>query len=191
MKPFFLRYKSITITWYMLFLVLALGISYLLFKILSRKLDEDHRKKLDDMFFYVTLFGFIGARLSYVLFNSSSFKGKIMAIIKPSQYNLSLVGGVLVALGVLYLLSRKYKMDLPKSLNMLVPSFYIGMSIGVWHFHFNIFLSPMAGIKMGTLYLSLLFLIGLILELTLGKKFKNKYVSLIILGAVLFIYKII
>lgn len=191
MKPFFFQYKSITITWYMFFLVLALGISYLVFKIATRKLDKEYKGKLDDMFFYVALFGFIGARLSYVLFNLSSFKGKIIAIIKPSQYNLYLLGGVIVGLGVLYLLSKRYKTVFIESLKMLLVPFYIAMAIGVWHFHFNILLSPMAGIKMGTIYLSSLFLIGLVLELVLGRKLKNKYVSLIILAGVIFIYKLI
>ena len=165
----------------MLFLVLALGISYLVFKISTRKLDKEYKKKLDDMFFYVSLFGFIGARLSYVLLNFGSFNGKILAIIKPSQYNLYLLGGIILALAVLYLLSRKYKVDFLESLSILLVPFYVAMAIGLWHFHFNILLSPVSGLKMGTLYLSALFLLGLILELSLGKKLKNKYFSLIIL----------
>lgn len=191
MKLFFLQYKSITITWYMFFLVLALGVSYLTFKVLSRKFDKEDRKKLDDLFFYVVLFGFIGSRLSYVLFNFDLFKGRIRAIIIPSQYNLSLIGGVIVGLGVLYILSRRYKMDFIKSTNILLIPFYIAMSIGMWSFHFNILLSPMAGVKMGALYLSLLFLLGLILELILQRKWKSKYISFVILAVILFVYKII
>lgn len=191
MKPFVLQYKFITITWYMLFLVLALGISYLIFKILSRRFDREYKEKLDDMFFYVVLFGFIGARLIYVLFNFNLFKDKIVSIIRPSQYNLSLVGGVVVGLIVLYFLSKRYNMDFLKSFKVLLLPFYIAMSIGVWHFHFNIFLSPMAGVQMGTLYLSLMFLIGLILELIFEKKSDNKYISFVILASVLFVYKII
>lgn len=190
MKPFVLQYKSITITWYMLFIILALGTSYLLFRVSIRKSDKEYKRKLDDMFFYVSLFGFIGARLSYVLFNFNSFKGKIIPIIKPSQYNLSLVGGVVIGLITLYVLSKKYKMDLFKSISTFLVPFYLAMAIGVWHFHFNILLSPVAGTKMGTLYLSLLFLMGLILELTLGRKSKNKYISLITLAVVIFVYKI-
>lgn len=191
MKPFVWQYKSITITWYILFVVLALGISYLIFKISSRKFDREYQKKLDDMFFYVTLFGFIGARLSYVLFNFNLFKGKTISIIRPSQYNLSLVGGVGTGVIVLYLLSKRYKVDFFKSFNILLVPFYIAMVIGVWHFHFNILLSPVAGVKMGTLYLSFLFVIGLILELSFQKKWNNKYISFLILAGILFSYKII
>lgn len=190
MKPFFLQYKSITITWYMFFLVVALGASYFIFKNLAKKSKEDI-KKLDDLFFYVVLFGFIGARLSYVLFNFDLFNGKITSIITPSQYNLSLVGGVVTGLVVLYLLSKKYKIDFFKVLNISVIPFYIAMAIGVWNFHFNIFLSPVVHIKMGTLYLSLLFLLGLILELIFARKSNNKYISLVILSIVIFIYKIL
>lgn len=191
MKPFVFQYKSITITWYMLFLVLALGFSYLLFKILINKYDKEYKEKLDDMFFYVALLGFVGARFTYVLFNFDSFRGKIMPIIKPSQHNLSLVGGIVVGLITLYLLSKKYKIDFFSSISKLLPPFYLAMAIGVWHFHFNILLSPVSGIKMGSLYLSLLFLIGLILELILGKKLKNKYISLVILVVVISLYKLI
>lgn len=191
MKPFFLQYKSLTITWYALFLFLALVVSYGVFKISIRKLDKEKKKKLDDMFFYVALVGFIGSRLTYVLFNYGSFQGKLIAIIKPSQYNLYLSGGIIFGLGSLYLLSKKYDIDFLKSFNRLVTSFYIAMAIGVWHFKFNMLLSPVRAIKFGNLYLSLLFILGLIISSFVTKKLKNNYLNFVVLALVLFIYNII
>ncbi|KNF07606.1 prolipoprotein diacylglyceryl transferase Lgt [Gottschalkia purinilytica] len=192
MRPFFLAYKSITITWFMILAIISIVISYFIVNILAEEYEED-KNKIENIFIVLLIGGFVGARLSYVLMNIHLYKGNISSIFKISHYNLSLIGGIIFGLLVLMVLSKKYKIAFGKLLKIFVIPFYFSMAIGIWVLMFDRFLLYSSHIKnepSKVLYLSLLFLTGMILELAISKRVNNKYITVIILTIVMVLYYI-
>ena len=159
---------------------------------LAKESGKD-KKEIDDIFFILILIGFIGARLSYALMNIGLYKNNIFNIFKVSESNLSLVGGLIFGLVALGILSKKYKVKFDNLLKIFVIPFYFSMSIGIWVVVFNKFLLPISItsnlIKVGSI--SIVFLIGMILELMIPKTEKFKYITPIILAVVMALYRLI
>ena len=189
MRPFFFSYKSITITWSMLLIIVSVLISYLIVKLFSNEKDED-KSKIEDIFIWLLATGFVGARLSYVLMNMNLYKDNMTAIFKISYYNLSLVGGIVSGLLLLIIISKKYNIKFEKLLEIFTVPFYFSMSIGAWLPVFDRTLIASKNSQSEALNLSTLFLLAMIIELTLFKKLNNKYLRLLSLALIIFIYKI-
>ena len=192
MKPFFFSYKSLNITWFMFFTISLVSISSFITPILGKEAGED-KKKIDDIFFIVLLSGFIGARLSYAFINMNLYKGNIFNIFKISESNLSLVGGLIFGLVTLFILSKKDKMNFNNLLKIFIIPFYFSMAVGIWVVVFNKFLLPISISNniIKVLSISLIFLVGMILELFIPKKEKHKYLTAIILTLVIGLYRMI
>lgn len=192
MKPFFFSYKSLNITWFMFFTIVLIGISSVIVTVLGKESEED-KKEIDDIYFILVLIGFIGARLSYALMHIDLYKGNMFNIFKISESNLSLVGGLTFGLVTLGILSRKYKIKFDDLLKIFVIPFYFSMSIGIWVVVFNKFLLPISLtnnlIKVAGI--SLIFLIGMILELIIPNKKQYKYKTPILLAIVMGLYRLI
>ncbi|MCF6464664.1 prolipoprotein diacylglyceryl transferase family protein [Clostridium sp. Cult2] len=193
MRPFFFTYKSINITWFMTFAIILASISYVIAGILAKEYEED-KNKIEDIFMILLIVVFIGARLIYAIINIQSYKGNIFSIFKISHYNLSLLGGIIFGLLALLLLSKKYKVEFNKLFRIFVVPFYFSMAVGIWVLMFDRLLfssTHLNNIPTSIISASLLFLMGMILELVLSKKFNNKYISSVILVVVMFLYYMI
>lgn len=193
MKPFFLAYKSITITWFMFLTIISIIISNFIVNILGKEYEED-KSKIENIFIALVIIGFAGARLSYALINFHLYKDNIFSIFKMSHYNLSLIGGIMFSLLALVIFSDKYKISFTKLLRTFVIPFYFSMAIGIWALMFDRLLLPsnyMKNSPLSILYLSLLFVLGMILELILQKRTNDKYITPIILGIVVLLYYIL
>ena len=192
MKVFFLRYKSITITWFMAFAIVLVGLSSFISNLMAKEYGED-KKKIEDIYFILIISGFIGARLFYVLMNLGLYKGNIGAIFNLSHYNLSLTGGLIVGLLTLLILSKKFKIDFNKLLKIFVIPFYFSMAIGIWLVIFDKFLVSLkiSNNPMKVLSLSIIFLLAMIGELVLGKKIEGKYLTPIILAVTMGLYYLV
>lgn len=192
MKPYFLRYKSISITWFMGFAIALVGLSSFISNLMAKEYGED-KKKIEDIYFTLIIIGFIGARLSYVLMNLGLYKGKTMSIFSLSHYNLSLTGGLIVAILALIVLAKKYKIEFQKLLKIFLIPFYFSMAIGIWVVIFDKFLVSLkiSNNPIKVLSISIIFLLGMIGELVLGKKIEHKYLTPIILVVTMGLYYII
>lgn len=188
MRPFFLNYKSIKITWFTFFTIFSVSLSYFIAGLLAKEYEED-KNKIGDIFLIVLIMGFIGARLSYVMMNFNLYKDNLISIFKITHYNLYLIGGIISGLLALIILSRIYRIELEKLFKILIVPFYFSMAIGIWVLAFDRTLIVFHSSKI--LYLSLLFTLGMILELILWKKLKNKYISIVILTIVILLYYLI
>ena len=190
MSPFFFSYKSITITWFMFITTIAILISYLIAGSLAKEYEED-KNKIQDIFMITSISGFVGARLTYVLMNMNLYRYNVVDILKMSHYNLSFTGGIIVGLMALGICTLKYKILFKKLLRIFVTPFYFSMAIAVWTFIFDKLSLPLKYVENGQrrmLYLSAVFIIGIIIELNLPKKANHKYTSSIILGVVILLY---
>ncbi|HSH34667.1 prolipoprotein diacylglyceryl transferase family protein [Schnuerera sp.] len=190
MRPFFFSYKAIRITWFMAFGIIIAGISYVISGILAKEYEEE-KDTIEDIFMILLIIGFIGARLGYALVNLQSYKDNILSLFKISHYNLSLLGGIIFGFLALLLLSKRYKIDFNKLFKIFIVPFYFSMAVGIWVLKFDWLLLSSTHLKnnpISILLASLIFLIGMVAELILSKKSKNKYISFIILAVVMFLY---
>ena len=131
-----IKLGPISIYWYSV--MIALG--FLAAMIVC--LTEVKRKKLDiekysNMVFYAVLFGILGARIYYVLFNLDYYLKMPSEILKVWHGGLAIHGGIIAGILVVYFYTKKYKMKFLKTLDISVVGIIIAQAIGRWGNFFN------------------------------------------------------
>ena len=90
-----------------------------------------------NMFFWAIVFGFIGARLYFVVFNWSDYSNDIFAIFKTWEGGLAIHGGLMFGFIAIALYCKKYHVRLFKITDMATISVLLGQAIGRWGNFFN------------------------------------------------------
>lgn len=178
MRPIFFSYGPISITWYMAFAVALTIIGYIMLKIIGK--NNKYKKVLEDYYFVELIVGFIGARIIYVLLNYRLYRGNLYDAIRINHYNLNLIGGVVVALIVLYIGTKYKKLPFFEILNPLLIPFYFSMAVGIWSFEFEGILSNSSQVQ--TISFSLLFIISLVVHSLLIERFKNSSIVILLIS---------
>ena len=126
----------ITIYWYsiMIFIGVILGIFVAYIEIKRKKINMDD---FSNMAFYAILFGFIGARIYYCLFNLDYYLGNPIEIIKVWNGGLAIHGGIIGAILAIYVYCKKNKLVFMEMLDICAPALVIGQVIGRWGNFFN------------------------------------------------------
>ena len=126
----------IKIYWYSItmFLGVLFGIivAYIEFK--RKKMDIN---KFENMTFYAILFGFVGARLYYVLFNLDYYLNEPIEIFKVWNGGLAIHGGIIGAVIAICIYCKKNKINFFEILDICAPALVIGQVIGRWGNFFN------------------------------------------------------
>ena len=96
------------VRWYSILILIGVIIAYFLIK------TESNRFQLKGEFvfnlmFWTIIFGIVGARLYYVLFNLSYYKDNLSEIVKVWNGGLAIHGGLIVGLLIIVLYCNKYK----------------------------------------------------------------------------------
>lgn len=92
--------------------------------------------EISDMFFYMLLFGIIGARLYYCLFNMSYYNN-IFDVFKVWEGGLAIHGGIIFGLISVFVFCKKKNYDFIQILDFIVVGLIIGQAIGRWGNFFN------------------------------------------------------
>lgn len=126
----------IQIYWYSIFLFLGvLSASIVIYKEFKKQnVDEDFFVNLA---FNVIVFGIIGARLYYVLFNLDYYLSNPLEIFMVWNGGLAIHGGIFAALIFTMIYCKKHKVYIRKILDMLVVGLILGQAIGRWGNFFN------------------------------------------------------
>ena len=124
------------VRWYSLLILIGVIIAYFLIK------TESNRFQLKGEFvfnlmFWTIIFGIVGARLYYVLFNLSYYKDNLSEIIKVWNGGLAIHGGLIAGLLIIVFYCNKYKVNTKKVLDIVVPAVILGQAIGRWGNFFN------------------------------------------------------
>ena len=124
------------VRWYSLLILIGVIIAYFLIK------TESNRFQLKGEFvfnlmFWTIIFGIVGARLYYVLFNLSYYKDNLSEIVKVWNGGLAIHGGLIAGLLIIVLYCNKYKVNTKKVLDIVVPAVILGQAIGRWGNFFN------------------------------------------------------
>lgn len=131
-----LDFGFIQIYWYSIFMFLGmLAACFVIFKEAKhRDINEDF---LVNLAFNTIIFGIIGARLYYVLFNLPYYLAHPVEIFEIWNGGLAIHGGILVGLITLIIYCKRHNQDIMKILDIVVVGIIIGQAIGRWGNFFN------------------------------------------------------
>jgi len=166
-------------------------VGYLVAFYYKKRYDE---KKIEDLYLFVLISGLVGARLTYAVFNVGIFNYDWSSVISISRYNLNLIGGLVISLIVLYLLCKKYNLDIQKYLKyyaiILFTIFLFSSLVEVYLIHqFPFYLSMTSQYE---LWLSAaLFIAAIFIEVLLPEKYRIKYFTPILIVCVLLVKELI
>ncbi|MBQ6538819.1 MAG: prolipoprotein diacylglyceryl transferase [Bacilli bacterium] len=126
----------IKIYWYSILVFLGIvAACFLIYK--ESKKQKLNKEDLIDLIFYVLIFGIIGARVYYVLFNLSYYLSNPLEIFAVWNGGLAIHGGLIGGLITTIVFCKKRKINLTKMIDILVVGIIIGQAIGRWGNFFN------------------------------------------------------
>lgn len=126
----------IQIYWYSIFILLGILVSASLIYYECKK-QGLKSEEFTDLLFNTVIFGIIGARIYYVLFNFSYYWNNKIEIFEIWHGGLAIHGGLLFgALYVIYF-CKKHNLNKLKVIDMIVVGVIIGQAIGRWGNFFN------------------------------------------------------
>ena len=122
---------------YAICIVISILVALLLFK----KSKQNYNIDFDFSFYtiiYCLIFGIIGARIYYILFNLNYYISKPLQILNFRSGGLGIYGGIITGLIVIIIRCRKKKINIFDFLDSIIPFVAIAQSIGRWGNFFNI-----------------------------------------------------
>ena len=126
---------SINIYWYSVIILIAVLVgSYVAYresKVINRK---DY---FESLIFNIIVFGIIGARLYYVIFNFELYKDDILSIFKIWEGGLAIYGGIIGGLVAILFGAKKHCESVIETIDMVVPGLILAQAIGRWGNFFN------------------------------------------------------
>ena len=131
----FFSIGPITIYWYSVTMLLAVLTGIYLALKESKKVNM--HSFISDLITYVIIFGIVGARLYYVIFNFESYKHNLLSIFAVWQGGIAIYGAILGGLLAIILLAKKQKQSIIKTTDIIVPGLLLAQSIGRWGNFFN------------------------------------------------------
>lgn len=136
-QPILLSFGPLQIHWYGLIVVLAVIAGYLVGLRLG-KMVGINKKDLTDLFFYLLIFGFLGARIYEILFVDFGYYWHNPAqMIAIWNGGLAIHGGLIAGFFVLLVFAKKRGLNFWRLADVLTPGVILGQAIGRWGNFFN------------------------------------------------------
>lgn len=136
MNPIAIDLGFFQISWYSIFISIGVVLAFIILMVESKKLNINN-EFIINLVFWTIIFGIIGARLYYCLFNYDYYSANPGEIIKIWKGGLAIHGGIL--LGGLFALiySFKYKIRFFRVTDLLCMGLILAQSVGRWGNFFN------------------------------------------------------
>ncbi|MDP3899966.1 MAG: prolipoprotein diacylglyceryl transferase [bacterium] len=134
--PILYSYGFITVHWYGLFMALALLAGFLV----SLKIARWHGIKkeiIQDLFLYLVVGGFVGARVFYILYNPFYFWQYPLNMFKIWEGGIAIHGGLLFGFLTLMWFTRLRSVNFWQLTSIIVPGLALGQAVGRWGNYFN------------------------------------------------------
>ena len=96
-----------------------------------------NEESISNMMFYAILFGILGARIYYCIFNLDYYLSNPTNILKVWEGGLAIHGGIIGGALTIYFYTKKRKHNLLEILDIVVLGVIIGQAIGRWGNFFN------------------------------------------------------
>lgn len=136
MNPEIFSIGDLSIRWYSVLILFGMIIAVHLAERESKKFKFE-KDFVFDIAFWIIVFGIIGARLYYVIFNFELYKNDLLGIFKVWNGGLAIHGGILAGLITLIVYCKKKDIKVLRVTDIAVPSLIIAQSIGRWGNFFN------------------------------------------------------
>ena len=125
----------ITIYWYSVTMLLAVLTGIYLATKESKK--QSMYSFISELVTYIIIFGIIGARLYYVIFNFDNYKYDLLSIFEIWEGGIAIYGAIIGGFIAIIYLARKRKQSIIKTTDIIVPGLLLAQSIGRWGNFFN------------------------------------------------------
>ena len=129
MNPVMFKLFGFELRWYSVLILLGIVIAFFLAMSEAKKKNVD-KDFIFDLGFYVVLFGILGARIYYVLFNFSIYKNNLFEIFAIWNGGLAIHGGIIAGLITVIIYCKKHNEEILKITDIIVPSLIIAQAIG-------------------------------------------------------------
>lgn len=126
----------ISIHYYSIILIIAMIVGGIL-AIYEGKKFNISKDFMFNLLFYTILFGIVGARLYFVLFNLDYYLENPSEILMVWKGGLAIHGGIIFGLVTILLYCYKYKVNTVRILDIIVTSLILAQAIGRWGNFFN------------------------------------------------------
>lgn len=136
MNPIMFSIFGIDIRWYSVLILVAFLVAYLLINKEAKRFNIKG-DFVFNMLFWVLIFGIIGARIYYVIFDWASFKNNPIEILMIWNGGLAIHGGLIAGLITMIVYTRKYNFRTIRYLDFCVVGLIIAQAIGRWGNFFN------------------------------------------------------
>lgn len=136
MNPILLDMGFLQIKWYSILILASVLIStYFVIKEAKRfKIDKDD---IINLICLVVIFGIIGARIYFVLFNMDYYSKNFLEIFKVWHGGLAIHGGIIAGAITLFVYSKKKEIKFLRLCDIIVPWLILSQAIGRWGNFFN------------------------------------------------------
>ena len=136
MNPIMFTLFGLEFRWYSVLILIGAILAILL---LVKEAKRFHIEKdfIINLSFYTIIFGIIGARLYYVLFNFEQYKTNLLDILKVYNGGLAIHGGIIAGAITVLVYTKRYNKRSLKIIDMAVPGVILAQAIGRWGNFFN------------------------------------------------------
>ncbi|MDD2681116.1 MAG: prolipoprotein diacylglyceryl transferase [Patescibacteria group bacterium] len=131
-----LKFGPLTIHWYGLCLVLAIGAAILI-SIKLGKYYNISRETMLDLAIYLIIGGILGARIYEIFLEFPYYSHNLLAVIKIWEGGLAIHGAIIGGIIAAIYFAKKNKLSLIYLIALVVPGMAIGQAIGRWGNWFN------------------------------------------------------
>lgn len=125
----------INIYWYSITMLIAVLTGIYLSLKESKKMNLE--TYIQDLLVSLVIFGIIGARLYYVIFNFESYKYNLLSIFKIWEGGLAIYGAIIGGLIAIIYHAKKSKKSIIKTTDIIAPGLILAQAIGRWGNFFN------------------------------------------------------
>lgn len=136
MNPVLFTFGNFDIRWYSVIILVAIIIAIKLAQIEAKKFNIP-TDFIFNLAFWAVIFGLIGARAYYVIFNFSSYQNDPASIFRVWEGGLAIHGGILAGFITVLLYCKKHNARLIKITDIAVVSLILAQAIGRWGNFFN------------------------------------------------------
>lgn len=136
MNEYIFKIGDFGLRWYSFLILVGIILGIILIEKEGKRFNIE-KNVLFNMCFWAIIFGIIGARLYYVIFNFSSYKTNPVSILRIWEGGLAIHGGIIAGLLTVLFYCKKYKLNFLRVTDICAPALLLAQAIGRWGNFFN------------------------------------------------------
>lgn len=136
MNPIIFSIGNFQVRWYSVILLVAFLVAYYFINREAKRFDVE-KDFIFNLLFWTLIFGIVGARIYYVIFDWEYYSTNLSEIWKVWNGGLAIHGGIIAGLLTIIVYTKKYNLRVVRYLDYVVVGLIIGQAIGRWGNFFN------------------------------------------------------